>query len=87
MKLKILIVYKVMLIDVHWIEDLFFVLGFQFMQSIGGGSGSGLGSLVLNRLREEYPDRMFNMRIDQYCFFVFSRNDCFIQCFSITSSV
>jgi len=27
------------------------------MQSIGGGSGSGLGSLVLNRLREEYPDR------------------------------
>jgi hypothetical protein len=26
------------------------------MQSIGGGSGSGLGSLVLNRLREEYPD-------------------------------
>jgi len=29
------------------------------MQSIGGGSGSGLGSLVLNRLREEYPDRMF----------------------------
>jgi hypothetical protein len=29
------------------------------MQSIGGGSGAGLGSLVLNRLREEYPDRMF----------------------------
>ena len=28
------------------------------MQSIGGGSGSGLGSLILNRLREEYPDRM-----------------------------
>jgi hypothetical protein len=27
------------------------------MQSIGGGSGSGLGSLILNRLREEYPDR------------------------------
>ena len=33
------------------------VLGFQIMQSIGGGSGSGLGSLILNRLREEYPDR------------------------------
>ncbi|CAF1312382.1 unnamed protein product [Adineta ricciae] len=32
--------------------------GFQIMQGIGGGSGSGLGSLVLNRLREEYPDRM-----------------------------
>ncbi|CAF1266659.1 unnamed protein product, partial [Didymodactylos carnosus] len=32
--------------------------GFQLLQSIGGGSGSGLGSLLLNRLREEYPDRM-----------------------------
>lgn len=38
------------------------------MQSIGGGSGSGLGSLVLNRLREEYPDRMVDMRIDEYLF-------------------
>ena len=38
---------------------VFFVItGFQIMQSVGGGSGSGLGSLVLNRLREEYPDRM-----------------------------
>jgi tubulin beta len=36
----------------------FFDAGFQIMQSIGGGSGSGLGSLVLNRLREEYPDRI-----------------------------
>ena len=38
--------------------DFFVITGFQIMQSIGGGSGSGLGSLVLNRLREEYPDRM-----------------------------
>lgn len=35
-------------------------IGFQITQSIGGGSGSGLGSLVLNRLREEYPDRLFS---------------------------
>lgn len=34
--------------------------GFQIMQSIGGGSGAGLGSLVLNRLREEYPDRILS---------------------------
>jgi hypothetical protein len=38
--------------------DFFVITGFQIMQSVGGGSGSGLGSLVLNRLREEYPDRM-----------------------------
>ena len=29
------------------------------MQSVGGGSGSGLGSLLMNRIREEYPDRKF----------------------------
>jgi hypothetical protein len=43
------------------------------MQSIGGGSGSGLGSLVLNRLREEYPDRMlwFIFRYEQFKIFLF----------------
>ncbi|CAF3752924.1 unnamed protein product [Rotaria sordida] len=40
------------------VENTDCLQGFQIMQSIGGGSGSGLGSLVLNRLREEYPDRM-----------------------------
>jgi tubulin beta len=38
------------------------------MQSIGGGSGSGLGSLVLNRLREEYPDRMVYFSIQIFLF-------------------
>ncbi len=45
-------------LDSGYLHILFFDEGFQIMQSIGGGSGSGLGSLVLNRLREEYPDRM-----------------------------
>ena len=27
--------------------------------SLGGGTGSGLGTLILNLLREEYPDRIF----------------------------
>jgi tubulin beta len=31
------------------------VHGFQFMHSLCGGTGSGFGSLVLNKLREEYP--------------------------------
>ncbi|GAA5876449.1 hypothetical protein JCM16303_003538 [Sporobolomyces ruberrimus] len=32
--------------------------GFQLMHSIGGGTGSGLGTLLLSKIREEYPDRM-----------------------------
>lgn len=26
--------------------------------ALGGGTGSGLGSLILSKIREEYPDRM-----------------------------
>ncbi|KAF9499979.1 beta-tubulin 2 tubb2 [Pleurotus eryngii] len=32
--------------------------GFQLLHSLGGGTGAGLGSLLLSKLREEYPDRM-----------------------------
>ncbi|KAK0041334.1 tubulin beta-4B chain [Biomphalaria pfeifferi] len=32
--------------------------GFQVTHSIGGGTGSGLGCLLLNRLNDEFPDRM-----------------------------
>jgi tubulin beta len=32
--------------------------GFQVVHSLGGGTGAGLGSLLLGKLREEYPDRM-----------------------------
>ncbi|KAL1932275.1 hypothetical protein VTP01DRAFT_9331 [Rhizomucor pusillus] len=32
--------------------------GFQLAHSLGGGTGSGLGSLLLSKIREEYPDRM-----------------------------
>ncbi|KAF9055203.1 beta-tubulin 2 tubb2 [Hymenopellis radicata] len=32
--------------------------GFQLIHSLGGGTGAGLGSLLLTKLREEYPDRM-----------------------------
>ncbi|XP_049887880.1 tubulin beta chain-like [Pectinophora gossypiella] len=32
--------------------------GFQLVHSIGGGTGSGLGTLLLANLREEYPDRI-----------------------------
>ncbi|KAJ3315699.1 Tubulin beta-2 chain [Boothiomyces sp. JEL0838] len=32
--------------------------GFQLTHSLGGGTGSGLGSLILSKIREDYPDRM-----------------------------
>ena len=32
--------------------------GFQLVHSLGGGTGSGLGTNLLSKLREEYPDRM-----------------------------
>lgn len=32
--------------------------GFQICQSIGGGTGSGMGTLLISKIREEYPDRM-----------------------------
>lgn len=34
--------------------------GFQMVHSIGGGSGSGMGSLLINRLHDEYQDRIIN---------------------------
>ncbi len=35
------------------------------VHSLGGGTGSGLGSLILIKLREEYPDK------DISCFSIF----------------
>ncbi|GJQ14103.1 hypothetical protein GpartN1_g5894.t1 [Galdieria partita] len=32
--------------------------GFQITHSLGGGTGSGLGTLLISKIREEYPDRM-----------------------------
>ncbi|ORX87094.1 alpha-beta tubulin [Basidiobolus meristosporus CBS 931.73] len=32
--------------------------GFQVAHSLGGGTGSGLGTLLLSKIREEYPDRI-----------------------------
>lgn len=32
--------------------------GFQISHSLGGGTGSGMGTLLISKIREEYPDRM-----------------------------
>lgn len=61
-RLKALIAYKVILI----LRLLFFpvvnfswhVIGFQITHSLGGGTGAGMGTLLISKIREEYPDRM-----------------------------
>ncbi len=40
---------------------LYFCLqGFQLTHSLGGGTGSGMGTLLISKIREEYPDRIMN---------------------------
>jgi len=34
--------------------------GFQLTHSLGGGTGSGMGTLLLSKMREEFPDRMLS---------------------------
>ena len=33
--------------------------GFQLTHSLGGGTGSGMGTLLISKIREEYPDRTY----------------------------
>uniref|UniRef100_A0A915MC00 Tubulin beta chain n=1 Tax=Meloidogyne javanica TaxID=6303 RepID=A0A915MC00_MELJA len=33
-------------------------VGFQMTHSLGGGTGSGMGTLLISKIREEYPDRI-----------------------------
>lgn len=34
--------------------------GFQILHSVGGGCGSGMGSAIMDQLRGEWSDRIFN---------------------------
>ena len=38
----------------------FHLQGFQLTHSLGGGTGSGMGTLLISKIREEYPDRIMN---------------------------
>ena len=37
-----------------------FLQGFQLTHSLGGGTGSGMGTLLISKVREEFPDRIMN---------------------------
>jgi tubulin beta len=34
--------------------------GFQITHSMGGGTGAGMGTLLVSKIREEYPDRIMS---------------------------
>lgn len=34
--------------------------GFQMTHSLGGGTGAGMGTLIIAKIREEFPDRMIS---------------------------
>lgn len=40
------------------ILSIILVTGFQLTHSLGGGTGSGMGTLLISKIREEYPDRI-----------------------------
>jgi hypothetical protein len=40
--------------------------GFQMTHSLGGGTGSGMGTLLISKIREEYPDRIM-MTFSVWC--------------------
>ncbi len=39
-------------------ENCDLLQGFQICHSLGGGTGSGMGTLLISKIREEFPDRM-----------------------------
>ena len=42
----------------HNVTQLIHDVGFQITHSLGGGTGAGMGTLLISKIREEYPDRM-----------------------------
>jgi len=40
------------------VEGCDLLQGFQICHSLGGGTGSGMGTLLISKIKEEYPDRM-----------------------------
>lgn len=42
------------------VENCDCLQGFQLTHSLGGGTGSGMGTLLISKIREEYPDRIMS---------------------------
>jgi hypothetical protein len=61
--------------------------GFQLTHSLGGGTGSGMGTLLISKIREEYPDRKFHHFYTLHIRIPFHRNHEHFQCCTITQSL
>jgi len=46
------------LLEHEFIGRRYCLQGFQLAHSLGGGTGSGMGTLLMGKIREEYPDRI-----------------------------
>lgn len=57
--------------------------GFQVAHSLGGGTGSGLGTLLISKIREEYPDRM----ISTFSVFPSKISDTVVEPYNATLSI
>jgi len=42
------------------VEECECIQGFQFTHSLGGGTGSGLGTLLISKIREQYPEKIMS---------------------------
>jgi len=62
--------------------------GFQLTHSLGGGTGSGMGTLLISKIREEYPDR-YDAEDFIFLFILLSflQNYEYLQCCPITKSI
>ena len=57
--------------------------GFQLTHSLGGGTGSGMGTLLISKIREEYPDRIMNT----FSVVPSPKVHTFIQCWTLSLNV
>ena len=60
--------------------------GFQLTHSLGGGTGSGMGTLLISKIREEYPDRIMNTysvvpspKVNNFFFCLFTKTSTYIH--------
>ncbi len=61
--------------------------GFQLTHSLGGGTGSGMGTLLISKIREEYPDRKFHHFYILHIRIPCHRYHEHLQCCTITQSL
>jgi len=40
------------------VVNILILQGFQMCHSLGGGTGAGMGTWLISKVREEYPDRI-----------------------------